>query len=702
MNILQNCLFKVKSIYIVFSLLLVNFCHAQLNGGIIDVNDSYLGSTYNPYLSCQNTNLNFSRLDGLSGCITYNLGGTPPYTFVWQYDSSGVGVNLGVWWDIPNSNSCSIITKNKFNRTRYRRKVTDNTGAVAYSNILYTYTCTFDAGNIYNCTPTNIVNIAIGFQPPSIIGNTATVSDNPWGIPVSATDYSWYKSSTGYANSFLGLGGQAALISHNPTSGSYVSKVYYKRAIGSQFCFCGDSTLVGEYSSLSNVVSINFLATHPFNAGTITSNVSNAIIGDSINFNNVTIPSGGTPTYYYQWQDSVAGNTRWSDIAAATSSTYQTILSQHKYFRRRVQDINCNYSFSGNQYLRTSSTINSFTNTNVNSYTNSNVNGNYWYTSFDASENTISSIYSGTNNLGTVTTQMKYFGITSTDVPTDNSGISYMPKYFEISSSSYPSGNLPSPVKIRLFFKNLDFTNYKTKIGNNSLLTTDLRIMHYHGVNQDCDFNNNSTIGGTTQIQPTVTTFADGFYLTFTVNSLSEFGVVAKDFVVPVNWSSFYGEVTKNQITLNWVLQNQYNNSFFEVERSEDGLNFITIGKIIATISQNKYQFVDISALTGNNFYRIKQVDKDGSYAYSKSILIKLDFSNKISIYPNPSQKEISVQTNITGSISYKIINIMGAILQRGITSKNKTIDLANLQSGTYLLQLDFNNQKQVIKLVKN
>jgi hypothetical protein len=483
-----------------------------------------------------------------------------------------------------------------------------------------------------------------------------------------------------------------------------VQKVYYRRAVSSQFCYCSDSILFNTtYSSFTSPAIINYLADNPFNGGTAIPNINAAIIGDTINFNASTLPSGGSGSnYLYQWQDSIPNSTGWNDIAGATSSTYQTVLSQHKYFRRRSQNA-CDISFSTNQYMRNISSISAFANNSVNVFTANTVSGNYWYDISDASGNVVASVNPGSNNLGTVSISMKYFGTSATDIPVSNNNISYMPRYFEISSSAYPTGVLPAPVSVRLFYKTSDFTNYKTKIGNSALVINDLRIMHYHGANQDCDFNNNITSGGTVQLTPTNTAFADGFYLKTSVSNFSEFGVVSKDFIVPVIWKSFWGEAKEKTIQLKWTLLDQVNNKGFEIQRSANGIQYESLDFVDAANSllNSNYTFYENAPLNGANIYRIRQVDKDGSSSFSNSITIRLNNKNNFTIYPNPVKDFITIQSATSDNIKYIIFDLFGKKILSGTVSNNQKISIQKIPNGIYSLQLNTGNIDQTFKLIK-
>jgi pimeloyl-ACP methyl ester carboxylesterase len=119
--------------------------------------------------------------------------------------------------------------------------------------------------------------------------------------------------------------------------------------------------------------------------------------------------------------------------------------------------------------------------------------------------------------------------------------------------------------------------------------------------------------------------------------------------VLPVNFISFTGRlVNNNAVQLNWATAQEVNNKHFEIEKSFDGINFEKIGTVDSKgYSSNTYNFVDITRLGDKNIYRLKQVDIDGNFTYSNSILIRISKTKEqdILIYPNPSKDYFTLNT---------------------------------------------------------
>jgi len=97
---------------------------------------------------------------------------------------------------------------------------------------------------------------------------------------------------------------------------------------------------------------------------------------------------------------------------------------------------------------------------------------------------------------------------------------------------------------------------------------------------------------------------------------------------LPVKLTAFYGQKYGNKNVLYWVTASEIDNDRFEVERADSALNWSSIGIVKGmgtTTSQTEYSFIDGLPIQGSNYYRLKQVDIDGQYAYSDIISITND-----------------------------------------------------------------------------
>ncbi len=146
---------------------------------------------------------------------------------------------------------------------------------------------------------------------------------------------------------------------------------------------------------------------------------------------------------------------------------------------------------------------------------------------------------------------------------------------------------------------------------------------------------------------------------------------------LPIELSSFNASTTNNETILKWQTVTEINSNYFEVQRSDDGQFFFTIGKIDAIGNSNKstnYSFID-KKLSNNSgsliFYRLKLVDKDGSERLSNSISIKPVISGVTikNLYPTIIRKNDQINVDIisdkTQKIDITILDELGRNLQQ-------------------------------------
>ncbi len=152
-----------------------------------------------------------------------------------------------------------------------------------------------------------------------------------------------------------------------------------------------------------------------------------------------------------------------------------------------------------------------------------------------------------------------------------------------------------------------------------------------------------------------------------------------------------------------WTDLNELNLTSYDVERSNNGYNFIKIADIPAktnTALQNNYSWFDALPFTGNNFYRIKAINKDGSIQYSSTVKVNIaNNQSSIQVYPNPvDDKKIHLRLNniIEGNYIISVYNTSGKTLYRQSFqhfggSESIAINLKNAAAGMYHVELKNN-----------
>ncbi|MBC7888459.1 MAG: choice-of-anchor D domain-containing protein [Ferruginibacter sp.] len=164
--------------------------------------------------------------------------------------------------------------------------------------------------------------------------------------------------------------------------------------------------------------------------------------------------------------------------------------------------------------------------------------------------------------------------------------------------------------------------------------------------------------------------------------------------VLPVSLLSFTGTLQGGKAVLNWITASEINAARFEVEKSFDGREYAPIGIVAANniLNGSSYHFTDNNILNGTMFYRLKSVDKDGSFKYSKIVLIKMDkrAENTIKIFPNPVIDNISISyPTATANTSVSIFLADGKKIGEykiAAGSTQRSLDVAELGRGLYII----------------
>jgi len=202
----------------------------------------------------------------------------------------------------------------------------------------------------------------------------------------------------------------------------------------------------------------------------------------------------------------------------------------------------------------------------------------------------------------------------------------------------------------------------------------------------------NNFISGSSDILTDVSGLVSGYGTTtsdhYPVFSRYTFSAQA----LPIRLNYFTAEKNNAAVNLSWSSGFESNSKEYRVERSSDGRTFSEIGMVAARGVASKYVFTDRSPLSGNNFYRLKLVDQDGKFDYSKSI--RINFANElvVSLKPNPAARftYVSISTPVP-FISVGIYDAQGRMVKaRNLSSINGQfrLDVTGIPNGVYVLKL--------------
>ncbi|MFA6026315.1 MAG: T9SS type A sorting domain-containing protein, partial [Ignavibacteriaceae bacterium] len=226
-----------------------------------------------------------------------------------------------------------------------------------------------------------------------------------------------------------------------------------------------------------------------------------------------------------------------------------------------------------------------------------------------------------------------------------------------------------------------------------------------------------STLSGSDPYTVTANTFA---------SSNTSYTIGNNAAALPVELTSFFALVQNKTVSLAWQTATEVNNYGFEIERTssrpsplqgeggEAGRGWVKVGFVNGAGNSNspkEYSFTDKTATSGLNVYRLKQIDNDGKYTYSKEVEVDLGMPTEFSLaqnYPNPFNPTTSLQYAVSSKqlVTIKVFDMLGrevAVLVNGekepgtYTAEFSTTGLA---SGTYLYRMQAGGFVQTKKMV--
>ena len=172
--------------------------------------------------------------------------------------------------------------------------------------------------------------------------------------------------------------------------------------------------------------------------------------------------------------------------------------------------------------------------------------------------------------------------------------------------------------------------------------------------------------------------------------------------IVPVTFEKVFVTKDNNLSKLNWSISNEVNTLNYTIESSVNGKDFTTV----AVINANNAKNYSTSIYT-NGFYRIKAIDKDGSFVYSSVINFTTITSREVSVYPNPVKGKLNIQLNAFKADNYKVSlisslgqSVYSTVLAVDGTNFVKSIEIpSSIKTGVYQLVIT-NNTERIVKTI--
>ena len=174
---------------------------------------------------------------------------------------------------------------------------------------------------------------------------------------------------------------------------------------------------------------------------------------------------------------------------------------------------------------------------------------------------------------------------------------------------------------------------------------------------------------------------------------------------LPVKLITFNAVKDRSNVKLTWSTSEEVNAKEFAIERSADGRRFETIGTVSAagnsTVTVN-YSFTDNRPASGNNFYRLRIIDRDQKVELSRIVRIDFNKTYTITLAPNPAKFVINVNiTNASEPVQLQIIDVSGKVVKSQLlTAASNRVEIAGLAKGLYLVRMKGTKETYTEKLV--
>jgi hypothetical protein len=172
---------------------------------------------------------------------------------------------------------------------------------------------------------------------------------------------------------------------------------------------------------------------------------------------------------------------------------------------------------------------------------------------------------------------------------------------------------------------------------------------------------------------------------------------------LPVTLTDFVAEAASNGVVLNWKTASEEKFNGFEVEHRTDNSDFKAINGAFISGGKNTYSYTHNSPVNGNNYYRLKMVDQDGTFEYSDIEVVQYGLANtdvKIQCYPNPVTEQLNIGFNAStaGEAIISLQDLQGRTISQtkvnAASGDNQAvINTSSLNKGVYLVSISLNGK---------
>ena len=182
------------------------------------------------------------------------------------------------------------------------------------------------------------------------------------------------------------------------------------------------------------------------------------------------------------------------------------------------------------------------------------------------------------------------------------------------------------------------------------------------------------------------------------ITQFSPWGIFDSQAALPVTLTSFTATAEQETVRLEWSTSAETNSDRFEVEHSADAKSWLTLTSVRAkgeSSRLNAYTYTHTAPFGGDNFYRLKMIDKDGTYTYSRIRNLRFGGNTDLSafVYPNPVSERLFIQASELRNTSLvTLVNASGVEVLKVDSPDEKGISIKHLPAGIYTARVKLVN----------
>ncbi len=317
---------------------------------------------------------------------------------------------------------------------------------------------------------------------------------------------------------------------------------------------------------------------------------------------------------------------------------------------------------------------------------------NAWHYLLATTGEVVAALHDTYAGLGTVSVSYLATGGTG-PVRQNTSGTYYLDRNFKLTASGSPFAG--TSVEVR--FYGLTSELARLQGADASATYANLKATQYSGPNEDCDPSNNSATGQVRTLPLAASTPGNGvpwFVAQATVaDHFSEFYLTGSTAPLPVELTAFTAEAKNAAVQLAWRTASEKSSAWFEIERSHDGQVFTKIGQQAAQgtkVSTTDYTFLDAQPGAAVVYYRLRQVDVDGTFSYSPVRSVAVGGKAMLALFPNPTTG-VATLTGAQPGTLVQVYDALGREVLAATADATGSVALllpSGLASGVYVVRL--------------